>query len=225
MKSFKKRNLKKRTVKRNKRGGEIINSLAQIKTNNNFILGEIARIEANGDCDFSQIKEIAEEEKKVIENEIDEQLAKQEKEQQQMQEKEQQQMQEKEQDQKKELEQDVEAAGVSSPVVINEERKEVPIMQQMITINGFTGTVGELLSRMREKVIQLKKNAGDKYKVTIDKLTAVAKKISSDTIENVDKIKQILKDEQVTFKNNKLFGGKTKKRYNNKKSNRKTKRR
>jgi hypothetical protein len=219
MKSFKKRNLKKRTVKRNKRGGEIINSLAQIKTNNNFILGEIARIEANGDCDFSQIKEIAEEEKKVIENEIDEQLAKQEKEQMQEQEKEQM------QDQKKELEQDVEAAGVSSPVVINEERKEVPIMQQMITINGFTGTVGELLSRMREKVIQLKKNAGDKYKVTIDKLTAVAKKISSDTIENVDKIKQILKDEQVTFKNNKLFGGKTKKRYNNKKSNRKTKRR
>jgi hypothetical protein len=219
MKSFKKRNLKKRTVKRNKRGGEIINSLAQIKTNNNFILGEIARIEANGDCDFSQIKEIAEEEKKVIENEIDEQLAKQEKEQMQEQEKEQM------QDQKKELEQDVEAAGVSSPVVINEERKEVPIMQQMITINGFTGTVGELLSRMREKVIQLKKNAGDKYKVTIDKLTAVAKKISSDTIENVDKIKQILKDEQVTFKNNKLFGGKTKKRHNNKKSNRKTKRR
>jgi len=219
MKSFKKRNLKKRTVKRNKRGGEIINSLAQIKTNNNFILGEIARIEANGDCDFSQIKEIAEEEKKVIENEIDEQLAKQDKEQMQEQEKEQM------QDQKKELEQDVEAAGVSSPVVINEERKEVPIMQQMITINGFTGTVGELLSRMREKVIQLKKNAGDKYKVTIDKLTAVAKKISSDTIENVDKIKQILKDEQVTFKNNKLFGGKTKKRHNNKKSNRKTKRR
>jgi hypothetical protein len=213
VKSLKKGNLKKRTVKRSKRGGEIINSLAQIKTNNNFILGEIARIESNGDCDFSQIKEIAEEEKKVIENEIDEQLAKQEKEQ------------EKEQDQKKELEQDVEAAGISSPVVINEERKEVPIMQQMITINGFTGTVGELLSRMREKVIQLKKNAGDKYKVTIDKLTAVAKKISSDTIENVDKIKQILKDEQVTFKNNKLFGGKTKKRHNNKKSNRKTKRR
>jgi hypothetical protein len=221
VKSLKKGNLKKRTVKRSKRGGEIINSLAQIKTNNNFILGEIARIESNGDCDFSQIKEIAEEEKKVIENEIDEQLAKQEKEQMQMQEKEK----EKEQDQKKELEQDVEAAGVSSPLVVNEERKEVPIMQQMITINGFTGTVGELLSRMREKVIQLKKNAGDKYKVTIDKLTAVAKKISSDTIENVDKIKQILKDEQVTFKNNKLFGGKTKKRHNNKKSNRKTKRR
>jgi hypothetical protein len=218
VKSLKKGNLKKRTVKRSKRGGEIINSLAQIKTNNNFILGEIARIESNGDCDFSQIKEIAEEEKKVIENEIDEQLAKQEKEQMQMQEK------EKDQGQKKELEEDVEAAGVSSPVVINEERKEVPIMQQMITINGFTGTVGELLSRMREKVIQLKKNAGDKYKVTIDKLTAVAKKISSDTIENVDKIKQILKDEQVTFKNNKLFGGKTKKRRN-KKSNRITKRR
>ena len=206
--------VKKKTLKRHKKGGEIINSLAQIKTNNNFILGEIARVEANGDCDFSQIKEIAEEEKKVIENEIDEQLAKQEKEQ--------------EKEQVQELEPVAEASGVSSPALPiseREERKEVPIMEQMITINGFTGTVGELLSRMREKVIQLKKNAGNKYKVTIDKLTAVAKKISSDTIENVDKIKQILKDEQVTFKNNKLFGGKTKKRHNNKKSNRKTKRR
>jgi hypothetical protein len=206
--------VKKKTLKRHKKGGEIINSLAQIKTNNNFILGEIARVEANGDCDFSQIKEIAEEEKKVIENEIDEQLAKQEKEQ--------------EKEQVQESEQLAEASGVSSPALPiseREERKEVPIMEQMITINGFTGTVGELLSRMREKVIQLKKNAGNKYKVTIDKLTAVAKKISSDTIENVDKIKQILKDEQVTFKNNKLFGGKTKKRHNNKKSNRNTKRR
>jgi len=219
VKSLKKGNLKKRTVKRSKRGGEIINSLAQIKTNNNFILGEIARIEANGDCDFSQIKEIAEEEKKVIENEIDEQLAKQEKDQEVQ----------NEESPREELV--AEAAGISSsvvPISEREERKEVPIMQQMITINGFTGTVGELLSRMREKVIQLKKNAGNKYKVTIDKLTAVAKKISSDTIENVDKIKQILKDEQVTFKNNKLFGGKTKKRRQSmkkEKSNRKTKRR
>jgi len=217
VKSLKKGNLKKRTLKkRNKKGGEIINSLAQIKTNNNFILGEIARAEANNDCDFSQIKEIAEEEKKVIENEIDEQLAKQEKDQEVQ----------NEESPREELV--AEAAGISSskvPISEREERKEVPIMQQMITINGFTGTVGELLSRMREKVIQLKKNAGNKYKVTIDKLTAVAKKISSDTIENVDKIKQILKDEQVTFKNNKLFGGKTKKRRNNKKSNRKTKRR
>jgi len=215
-KTLKRRSIKKRTVKRNKKGGEIINSLAQIKTNNNFILGEIARAEANGDCDFSQIKEIAEEEKRVIENEIDEQLAKQEQEQKE-------EAQEKIEEAPK-VEENDEASGVSSPVVINEERKEVPIMQQTITINGFTGTVGELLSRMREKVIQLKKNAGDKYKTTIDKLTAVAKKISSDAIVSVDKIKEILKNDQITFKNNKLFGGKTKKRRN-KKSNRMTKRR
>jgi hypothetical protein len=211
---------KKRTLKkRNKKGGEIINSLAQIKTNNNFILGEIARAEANNDCDFSQIKEIAEEEKKVIENEIDEQLAKQEKDQEVQ----------NEESPREELV--AEAAGVSSPATSiseREERTEVPIMQQMITINGFTGTVGELLSKMREKVIQLKKNAGNKYKVTIDKLAAVAKKISTDAVDSVDKIKEILKNEQITFKNNKLFGGKTKKRrqlVKKEKSNTKTKRR
>ena len=211
---------KKRTLKkRNKKGGEIINSLAQIKTNNNFILGEIARAEANNDCDFSQIKEIAEEEKKVIENEIDEHLAKQEKDQEVQ----------NEESPREELV--AEAAGVSSPATSiseREERTEVPIMQQMITINGFTGTVGELLSKMREKVIQLKKNAGNKYKVTIDKLAAVAKKISTDAVDSVDKIKEILKNEQITFKNNKLFGGKTKKRrqlVKKEKSNTKTKRR
>jgi hypothetical protein len=211
---------KKRTLKkRNKKGGEIINSLAQIKTNNNFILGEIARAEANNDCDFSQIKEIAEEEKKVIENEIDEQLAKQEKDQEVQ----------NEESPREELV--AEAAGVSSPATSiseREERTEVPIMQQMITINGFTGTVGELLSKMREKVIQLKKNAGNKYKVTIDKLAAVAKKISTDAVDSVDKIKEILKNEQITFKNNKLFGGKTKKRrqlVKKEKLNTKTKRR
>jgi hypothetical protein len=211
---------KKRTLKkRNKKGGEIINSLAQIKTNNNFILGEIARAEANNDCDFSQIKEIAEEEKKVIENEIDEQLAKQEKDQEVQ----------NEESPREELV--AEAAGVSSPATSiseREERTEVPIMQQIITINGFTGTVGELLSKMREKVIQLKKNAGNKYKVTIDKLAAVAKKISTDAVDSVDKIKEILKNEQITFKNNKLFGGKTKKRrqlVKKEKLNTKTKRR
>jgi len=213
--------MKKRITKRNKKGGEIINSLAQIKTNNNFILGEIARAEANGDCDFSQIKEIAEEEKRVIENEIDEQLAKQEQESEQKEE-----SPIVEQEAPKEEPND-EASGVSSPVVPiseREERKEVPIMQQTITINGFTGTVGELLSRMREKVIQLKKNAGNKYKTTIDKLSATAKKISSDATDSIDKIKEILKNDQITFKNNKLFGGKTKK-IRNKKSNRMTKRR
>jgi len=197
--------LKKKTMKRNKKGGEIINSLAQIKTRNNMILGEIDRVETLGDCDFSQIKELAEEEKQVIENEIDEQLAKQE----QVQNEESSRL---EEPQKEELQND-EASGVSSPapLVINEERKEIPIMQQTITINGFTGTVGELLSRMREKVIQLKKNTGNKYKTTIDKLSVVAKKISSDTIDSVDKIKEILKQDQIAFKNNKLFGGKTKK--------------
>lgn len=189
------RTVKKKPLQRNKRGGDVINSLAQIKTKNAMILAELQWAQENDDCDFSQIKEIAQDEKQIIKNEIEEQLAKQEKEPQI-------------------INNSTEASGVSSP----------SIMQQTITINGFTGTVGELLSRMREKVIKLKKNAGDKYKTTIDKISTTAKKISSETIDSIDKIKEILKNDQITFKNNKLFGGKTNKRRN-KKSNRKTKRR
>jgi hypothetical protein len=226
VKTLKRRSMKKRITKRNKKGGEIINSLAQIKTNNNFILGEIARAEANGDCDFTDIKEVAEEEKKIIEKEIEEQLAKQEESEQKEEQVQNEEPAQNEEPPKVEESSNDEAFGVSSsPVVINEERKEIPLMQQTITINGFTGTVSELLSRMREKVIQLKKNVGNKYKTTIDKLSATARKISSDAIDSVDKIKEILKNDQITFKNNKLFGGKTKKMRNNKKSNRITKRR
>jgi hypothetical protein len=154
-----------------------------------MILAELQWAQENDDCDFSQIKEIAQDEKVIITNEIEEQLAKKE---------------EPKQEPKQEsqiINNSAEASGVSSPA----------IMQQTIKINGFTGTVGELLSRMREKVIQLKKNAGDKYKVAIDKLNTASKKISADAIDTVDKIKEILKNEQLTFKNNRVFGGKTKK--------------
>jgi hypothetical protein len=177
--------LKKKPLQRSQRGGDVINSLAQIKTKNAMILAELQWAQENDDCDFSQIKEIAQDEKQIITNEIEEQLAKKE-----------------EPKQEPQIMNKLdEASGVSSPA----------IMQQTLTINGFTGTVGELLSRMREKVIQLKKNAGDKYKVAIDKLNTASKKISADAIDTVDKIKEILKNEQLTFKNNRVFGGKTKK--------------
>jgi hypothetical protein len=206
--------LKKKPLQRSQRGGDVINSLAQIKTKNAMILAELQWAQENDDCDFSQIKEIAQDEKQIITNEIEEQLAKKE---------------EPKQEPKEEPKEEPqimnkldEASGVSSPA----------IMQQTLTINGFTGTVGELLSRMREKVIQLKKNAGDKYKVAIDKLNTASKKISADAIDTVDKIKEILKNEQLTFKNNRVFGGKTKKirqpmkkALSKMRTNRKTKRR
>jgi hypothetical protein len=173
--------LKKKPLQRSQRGGDVINSLAQIKTKNAMILAELQWAQENDDCDFSQIKEIAQDEKVIITNEIEEQLAKKE--------------------ESQIINNSAKASGVSSPA----------IMQQTIKINGFTGTVAELLSRMREKVIQLKKNAGDKYKVAINKLNTASKKISADAIDRVDKIKEILKNEQLTFKNNRVFGGKTKK--------------
>ncbi len=198
--------LKKKPLQRSQRGGDVINSLAQIKTKNAMILAELQWAQENDDCDFSQIKEIAQDEKVIITNEIEEQLAKK----------------EEPKEESQIINNSAEASGVSSPA----------IMQQTIKINGFTGTVDELLSRMREKVIQLKKSAGDKYKVAINKLNTASKKISADAIDRVDKIKEILKNEQLTFKNNRVFGGKTKKiRQPMKKTsskmraNRKTKRR
>jgi hypothetical protein len=198
--------LKKKPLQRSQRGGDVINSLAQIKTKNAMILAELQWAQENDDCDFSQIKEIAQDEKVIITNEIEEQLAKK----------------EEPKEEPQIINNSAKASGVSSPA----------IMQQTIKINGFTGTVDELLSRMREKVIQLKKSAGDKYKVAINKLNTASKKISADAIDRVDKIKEILKNEQLTFKNNRVFGGKTKKiRQPMKKTsskmraNRKTKRR
>ena len=202
--------LKKNPLQRSQRGGDVINSLAQIKTKNAMILAELQWAQENDDCDFSQIKEIAQDEKVIITNEIEEQLAKKEE------------PKEEPKEESQIINNSAEASGVSSPA----------IMQQTIKINGFTGTIDELLSRMREKVIQLKKSAGDKYKVAINKLNAASKKISADAIDRVDKIKEILKNEQLTFKNNRVFGGKTKKiRQPMKKTsskmraNRKTKRR
>jgi len=198
--------LKKKPLQRSQRGGDVINSLAQIKTKNAMILAELQWAQENDDCDFSQIKEIAQDEKVIITNEIEEQLAKK----------------EEPKEEPQIINNSAKASGVSYPA----------IMQQTIKINGFTGTVDELLSRMREKVIQLKKSAGDKYKVAINKLNTASKKISADAIDRVDKIKEILKNEQLTFKNNRVFGGKTKKiRQPMKKTsskmraNRKTKRR
>jgi hypothetical protein len=198
--------LKKKPLQRSQRGGDVINSLAQIKTKNAMILAELQWAQENDDCDFSQIKEIAQDEKVIITNEIEEQLAKKEEPKQEPQ----------------IINNSAEASGVSSPA----------IMQQTIKINGFTGTVDELLSRMREKVIQLKKSAGDKYKVAINKLNTASKKISADAIDRVDKIKEILKNEQLTFKNNRVIGGKTKKisqpmkkTSSKMRANRKTKRR
>jgi hypothetical protein len=198
--------LKKKPLQTSQRGGDLINSLAQIKTKNAMILAELQWAQENDDCDFSQIKEIAQDEKVIITNEIEEQLAKKEEPKQEPQ----------------IINNSAEASGVSSPA----------IMQQTIKINGFTGTVDELLSRMREKVIQLKKSAGDKYKVAINKLNTASKKISADAIDRVDKIKEILKNEQLTFKNNRVIGGKTKKisqpmkkTSSKMRANRKTKRR
>ena len=166
--------------KRNRKGGDTLQTLASIKTKNNMILADADRISGESrECDVSEIKEFAQDEAKLINELIDE-------------------------EQQREN-------------YIPEPAQVVPLMQQVITIDGFTGTVGELVGKMREKISQLRKNTGNAYKSYIDKLSVVTKKISSETTVNTDKIKEILKAEQVTFKNNKFIGGKTKKRRSGRK--------
>ena len=208
--------------KRSRKGGDTMNTLALIKTKNNMIMAKADEKESD-ECVVSEIKEFAMDEAKLI-NELIQQ--EQEKENMQVPGK----MEEQEEEQKpqqepvqespfeQEQEQEPEPAAPAPQTV-------VPLMQQQITISGFTGTVGGLLSSIRDKIGQLRKQTGQSYKDSVNKLTMVTKKLSDSTTTNTDQIKQILKENQITFKNNKLFGGKTKKRRGGRKLKRHTKRR
>ena len=204
--------------KRSRKGGDTMNTLALIKTKNNMIMAKADEKESD-ECVVSEIKEFAMDEAKLI-NE----LIQQEQEKENMQapknfeEPEPESLPESVQESPFEQEQEPEPAAPAPQTV-------VPLMQQQITISGFTGTVGGLLSSIRDKIGQRRKQTGQSYKDSVNKLTMVTKKLSDSTTTNTDQIKQILKENQITFKNNKLFGGKTKKRRGGRKSKRHTKRR
>ena len=204
--------------KRSRKGGDTMNTLALIKTKNNMIMAKADEKESD-ECVVSEIKEFAMDEAKLI-NELIQQ--EQEKENMQVPGK----MEEQEEEQKPQQEPVQESPLEPEPEpMVPSPQTVVPLMQQQITISGFTGTVGGLLSSIRDKIGQLRKQTGQSYKDSVNKLTMVTKKLSDSTTTNTDQIKQILKENQITFKNNKLFGGKTKKRRGGRKSKRHTKRR
>ena len=204
--------------KRSRKGGDTMNTLALIKTKNNMIMAKADEKESD-ECVVSEIKEFAMDEAKLI-NELIQQ--EQEKENMQVPGK----MEEQEEEQKPQQEPVQESPLEPEPEpMVPSPQTVVPLMQQQITISGFTGTVGGLLSSIRDKIGQLRKQTGQSYKDSVNKLTMVTKKLSDSTTTNTDQIKQILKENQITFKNNKLFGGKTKKRRGGRKLKRHTKRR
>jgi len=199
--------------KRSRKGGDTLQTLATIKTKNAMILADVDRLEGN--CDVSDIKDNAKEGLQLINALIDEQREKS-----------------MSDNQSKPTtpvaeEESIPVAKDESIVVAEENKVATPevidIMKQIINVNGFNGTVGELLSKIRAKIVQLKRTNNSNYKNTVDKLNAVAKNISMET-SSIENVKKILKENQITFKNNLVFGGKTKKRQN-KKTKRQTKRR
>lgn len=106
----------------------------------------------------------------------------------------------------------------------NADTTEKNPLNQVITTNGFTGTIGELLSKIREKIAQLSKYNNEGHKQTITNLKTLLDSVESESV-NVNNIKEILKGGKIKFKNNKLVVAKTKSRRNNKRQKNQTKRR
>lgn len=104
------------------------------------------------------------------------------------------------------------------------EPKKINPLDQVITTNGFTGTMGELLSKIREKIVQLNQYNNAGHEQTITHLKNLLDSVSSESA-NVNKIKEMLKGGRIKFKNNKVIITKTKRRRKNKKQKIHTKRR
>ena len=107
--------------------------------------------------------------------------------------------------------------AIQANVLINnliEEQQNADIteknqLEQVITTNGFTGTIGELLKKIREKIIQLSKYNNEGHEQTITNLKTLLDSIESESV-NIKNIKEILKGGRIKFKNNKLFFSKSK---------------
>jgi hypothetical protein len=106
----------------------------------------------------------------------------------------------------------------------NAEAGEKNILDQVITTNGFTGTMGELLSKIRKKIVQLNQYNNAGHDQTVAHLKSLLDSVSSESA-NVNKIKEMLKGGRIKFKNNRVIIAKTKRRRNNKKRKIQTKRR
>lgn len=212
--------------KRSRKGGDTMQTLAELKTHNNMILADVSL----GQCNTADIKEHAEAEVPLI-NEL---LALEQGKQQVPESM--QQVPSVEQENPASMQQE-NPASMQDPLVEQEriaEQEEantafgqtqaIPLLEQEINVNGYTGTVGGMLSAIKDKISQLRKNSGNRYASQIKTLNDMTKNIASNAID-IEQIKNLLTRNQITFKNNKVFGGKTKKRRNKTQSKRQTKRR
>ena len=93
-----------------------------------------------------------------------------------------------------------------------EQIKPINIKDQQIEIPGFSGTVKELTSSMKGKKSQLTKNNAKRYS---DKITNIDNALNDiNTSSDIESIKNIIsQNPSITFKNNKMMGGKTKKKH------------
>jgi hypothetical protein len=85
----------------------------------------------------------------------------------------------------------------------------IDLMDQSISISGYDGTVGEIVSKINKKISQLNSpSSKGKYGDKANELKGINKSIRA--ASSVDEVKSIISG-KLTFKNNNLMGGKTKK--------------
>ena len=94
---------------------------------------------------------------------------------------------------------------------------------EMIELNGYSGSVGDLSDKLNKKIKDLDKptNKG-KYSDKVTEYKEIMKKIKG--ASDVETIKQVVESSRLTFKNNNLMGGKTHKRGRKGKKGTKTRR-
>jgi len=82
-------------------------------------------------------------------------------------------------------------------------------MKLPISISGYNGTVGEVVSKINTKISQLTSpSSKGRYNDKANELKNIVKSIRTAT--TVDEVKSIIGN-KLTFKNNNLMGGKTRK--------------
>jgi hypothetical protein len=95
----------------------------------------------------------------------------------------------------------------------NSNKNEVPFLQQTVNTDNFNGTVGELLSKIIERLGELRERTGFSHEEEYTKLLNLVKGISNER-NNINNIKEILNSTNVAL------GGRIKNKNNNKNKNR-----
>jgi hypothetical protein len=94
----------------------------------------------------------------------------------------------------------------------NSNKNEVPFLQQTVNTDNFNGTVGELLSKIIERLGELRERTGFSHEEEYNKLLNLVKGISNER-NNINNIKEILNSTNVAL------GGRIKNKNKNKNKN------